>query len=303
MPKRKYEPNEIHDLEYIIESRAVGGTREFLCKWVGWNNAYNTWEPRRNLYPGDIEAFEKGHADDDDVGGQGCGAAQEEKVACRPSVGMRQARVTAAASLGRKEKGGELRHELRGCAIDIKAAVYPEVALAIFLTMLRLSGQTQQPQVSYRNGTACKQLIIWEIAIVARILQLDLIQSRCHGALRLKGGRAQNEDLFVISMPLAVTVRWPARNKKGDLRECDNAASLKLQYNITKFNGMTGQIFPVKAKKSEAIMNTPAQLAEITKYTKATLKEHYPAHTLVVKGWCKRGAPACLGDDEAMPSE
>ena len=50
-------------------------------------------------------------------------------------------------------------------------------------------------------------------------------------------------------------------------------------------------------------MNTPAQLAEITKYTKATLKEHYPAHTLVVKGWCKRGAPACLGDDEAMPSE
>ena len=266
MPKRKWEPGLVWELEYIVESRAVGGTREYLIKWKGWGHDDNTWEPRRNLCKTDIEEFEKGVSLDDGVGSPDCGAAQE-KVSCRPSVGMRQARLTAAASLGRKEAGGELRYELRGCAIDVKAAVYPEVALAIFLTMLRLSGAAQQPQVSFKNGRASKQLIIWDIQVIARLLQLQLVKTRCHGALRLKGGRAQNEDLFVISMPLVVTVRWPARNKKGDICECDDPATLKLQYNITKFNGMTGQIFPVKAKKSEAVVNTPAQLAEITKYT------------------------------------
>eukprot|EP00966_Prymnesium_polylepis_P101734 2355615-Prymnesium_polylepis.2 len=163
MPKRKYVPNEIHDLEYIVESRAVGGVREYLCKWRGWDNSYNTWELRRNVYSGDIEAFEKGLVDDDDGGGQGSGAAQEDKVVCRPSVGMRQARVTAAASLGRKDPGGELRHELRGCAIDIKAAVFPEMALAIFLTIQRLAGGIYQPQVGFKNGMAFKQIMIWDI--------------------------------------------------------------------------------------------------------------------------------------------
>ena len=294
--KRKWEHGEVFEYEQILESRlSKKGRREYFVKWRNWDHKFNSWEPEKFFDAADLEKFESGA---DAPTGDESGA---ERVACRPSLGMKQGRSAAAGTLGRKECGGEVRHEMRGVKVDVKAALFPEIALALFWTCVRLTG-LPSPEITVVKGRGFGQLIIMEQALIDRLIALQNHSKEFFGALRLKGGRIQNDDLFCITMPMAVTVRYPAKNKKGDVRDCDDPASLYFEYNISKVNGKTGELFSPKAKKSEVLINTTAQRAEITKYVKATLKAHYPAHPLVRAVWCKRGAPAVLPDETLMPA-
>ena len=56
LQKRKYYPEEIqvieedfYRIENIIKQRKRNGKNEFLVKWLGYTEEYNTWEPEENI--------------------------------------------------------------------------------------------------------------------------------------------------------------------------------------------------------------------------------------------------------------
>jgi hypothetical protein len=60
MPKRRREVLEKnYEVERIIAARGAGRARQYLVKWEGWSEAENTWEPRSNLHPSTVTAYEK----------------------------------------------------------------------------------------------------------------------------------------------------------------------------------------------------------------------------------------------------
>ncbi|XP_050300291.1 chromobox protein homolog 1-like [Anthonomus grandis grandis] len=58
------EPAEEYVVEKIIDVRVKNGVREYLLKWIGYDDKDNTWEPESNLdCPGLIKAFEADRAE------------------------------------------------------------------------------------------------------------------------------------------------------------------------------------------------------------------------------------------------
>lgn len=39
----------IYAAERLVQRRKIGGTVEYLIKWRGWNEVYNTWEPESHI--------------------------------------------------------------------------------------------------------------------------------------------------------------------------------------------------------------------------------------------------------------
>ena len=61
-PVPDLEDEDLYELERIVrsrESKTKPGDIEYLCKWVGWSEKDNTWEPAHHLKPEQIEEFNK----------------------------------------------------------------------------------------------------------------------------------------------------------------------------------------------------------------------------------------------------
>ena len=50
---------EIYYIEMVLNSRKKGTTTEYLIKWQGYDSSQNTWEPKKNIPLGLVEAFEQ----------------------------------------------------------------------------------------------------------------------------------------------------------------------------------------------------------------------------------------------------
>ena len=51
-----------HEVETILRKRKRGGQVEYLCKWRGYDETENTWEPEDNIAEDLIDAFEEEQA-------------------------------------------------------------------------------------------------------------------------------------------------------------------------------------------------------------------------------------------------
>ena len=47
-------------IESIEDHKDTGAGRLYLCKWVGFSDADNTWEPAGNVDESDVRAYEEG---------------------------------------------------------------------------------------------------------------------------------------------------------------------------------------------------------------------------------------------------
>lgn len=53
----EHEPD-VYDVEEILDKRISNGRTEYLVKWLDWDDAHNTWEPKKNLNcPAKLRAF------------------------------------------------------------------------------------------------------------------------------------------------------------------------------------------------------------------------------------------------------
>ena len=51
--------DEVYEVDELLKARGHGKGRQFLVKWVGYNNAESTWEPRKNIHPDLVKGFEE----------------------------------------------------------------------------------------------------------------------------------------------------------------------------------------------------------------------------------------------------
>ena len=49
--------SDVYEVEAILDQRKHRGRREYLVKWLGWDESTNTWEPARNINRSDLDTF------------------------------------------------------------------------------------------------------------------------------------------------------------------------------------------------------------------------------------------------------
>ena len=58
--------DEVYEVEELLKARGHGKAREYLVKWVGWDQSDSTWEPRRNVHPTLLSEFDELHPTDEE---------------------------------------------------------------------------------------------------------------------------------------------------------------------------------------------------------------------------------------------
>ena len=59
--------DDYYDIEEILDARTRDGEREYLVKWTGYANKYNSWISRKDVSPGlaaDLDEYDKKHETD-----------------------------------------------------------------------------------------------------------------------------------------------------------------------------------------------------------------------------------------------
>ena len=260
----------------IKDHKFIGPERKFLVEWAGVDKDGQPWDDW--------------WLDERDVGSFHVNVymrrllSVESKVVSvdlKPVVYTVRKSVAHAVALA-KTKARPRVHFLEINVLDIEALGMAFLELVQFPGKLNVSQKKSERKVPIKKtkedgGITMYSVVYENMEDIAAFTQFEhfLAHDTATGALRYKLGRASNEDLMCVGMPLEFSF---SQNKS-----IEGMGSFMVSFPTVHINGKFGTVQPPAfGKNSKAPLKEKKNRDLLADYIMATIPD---SHSLVTKGW------------------
>jgi len=261
-----------------IVGRRVGRAGPvYLVSWAGYDETYNTWEPRENILDASL--------------------IKDYDATVQLTIPLEQPMWQLREEVAKMLMG--IKRPMQGMEVEVPLASYLEVARAVIRRATKPpSCRGGKPlEIEYDQGARWRtmQLQLEEPSDIAWLLQLQLHREGAYGCAIFKKGRGGNSNMTVLGGPLLLTFSEPTPRADGVFR---GGASFTVTGNVWVFNGRDGSDLEAPG------LPNATMLAPIREYLKNVLRgrarwglKHRLAHS-----WAELSTKrAALTEEEAHP--
>ena len=203
-----------------IVGRRVGRAGPvYLVSWAGYDETYNTWEPRENILDASL--------------------IKDYDATVQLTIPLEQPMWQLREEVAKMLMG--IKRPMQGMEVEVPLASYLEVARAVIRRATKPpSCRGGKPlEIEYDQGARWRtmQLQLEEPSDIAWLNQLQLHREGAYGCAIFKKGRGGNSNMTVLGGPLLLTFSEPTPRADGVFR---GGASFTVTGNVWVFNGRDG---------------------------------------------------------------